>query len=100
MLKIGVTRRIDPQIRVNELSNASLPFEFGVHSFIFSENAFELEHTLHMAFDNKRINKVNKHKEFFSATLDEVKQEVLKYNPTAQFMDEVVIEDYIKSMNM
>lgn len=100
MLKIGVTRRIDPQIRVNELSNASLPFEFGVHSFIFSENAFELEHTLHMTFDNKRINKVNKHKEFFSATLDEVKQEVLKYNPTAQFMDEVVIEDYIKSINM
>ena len=100
MYKIGVTKRLDPMIRVNELSNASLPFEYGVHSFIFSENAFELEHNLHMAFDNKRINKVNRHKEFFDATLDEIKEEVYKYNPTAEFIDEVVIEDYIMSINM
>mgnify|MGYP003290115257 CR=1 FL=1 len=100
MYKIGVTKRLDPMVRVNELSNASLPFEYGVHSFIFSENAFELEHTLHMAFDDKRINKVNRHKEFFSATLDEIKEEVYKYNSTAQFIDEVVIEDYMASMNI
>lgn len=100
MYKIGTTRRLDPQIRVDELGNASLPFKFGVHSFIFSEDAFGLEHALHMAFENKRVNKVNLHKEFFTATLEEIKEEVFRHNPNAEFIDEVVVEDYILSMEM
>lgn len=100
MLKIGTTRRLDPMVRVEELASASVPFKFAVHSFIFAEDAFALEHTLHMAFDNKRVNKINRKKEFFNVTLDEVKEEVFKHNPNAEFIDEAIVEDYILSMEM
>ena len=100
MLKIGTTRRLDPMVRVEELASASVPFKFAVHSFIFAEDAFALEHTLHMAFDNKRVNKINRKKEFFNVSLDEVKEEVFKHNPNAEFIDEAVVEDYILSMEM
>ena len=100
MMKIGVTRRLDPMDRVNELGSASVPFKFGVHSIIFSEDAFKLEHDLHMAFDSYRVNKVNKQKEFFAVTLDMVKEEVLKHNPTATFIDNVVVDEYELSREM
>ena len=100
MIKIGVTRRLNAMDRVNELGSASVPFKFGVHSIIFSEDAFKLEHDLHMAFDNYRVNKVNKQKEFFAVTLDMVKEEVLKHNPTATFIDNVVVDEYELSKEM
>lgn len=100
MIKIGVTRRLNAMDRVNELGSASVPFKFGVHSIIFSEDAFKLEHDLHMAFDNFRVNKVNKQKEFFAVTLDMVKEEVLKHNPTATFIDNVIVDEYELSKEM
>lgn len=100
MYKIGVTRRLDPNVRIDELSSASVPFKFGVHSFIFSDDAFKLEHALHLAFDDKRINKVNKQKEFFEVTLDEIKREVFKHNPTTQFIDNVVVKEYLESIEI
>ena len=72
--KIGVTRRDEPQDRVRELSNASVPFKFDTHVFIFSKEAFELEKELHNRFDHKRVNKVNTRKEFFNITYDDVKK--------------------------
>ena len=57
--KIGVTRRLEPMDRINELSSASVPFEFDVHALIFSENAFELEKKLHDHFKKYKVNKVN-----------------------------------------
>jgi hypothetical protein len=71
--KIGVTRRDEPQDRVKELSNASVPFKFDNHVFIFSKEAFELEKELHNRFDSKRVNKVNNRKEFFNITYEDVK---------------------------
>jgi hypothetical protein len=72
--KIGVTRRDEPQDRVRELSNASVPFRFDTHVFIFSKEAFELEKELHNRFDHKRVNKINSRKEFFNITYDDVKK--------------------------
>ena len=72
--KIGVTRRDEPQDRVRELSNASVPFKFDTHVFIFSKEAFELEKELHNRFDHKRVNKINSRKEFFNISYDDVKQ--------------------------
>ncbi|MCD7781990.1 MAG: DUF4041 domain-containing protein [Methanosphaera sp.] len=72
--KIGVTRRDDPQIRVNELSNASVPFKYDVNAIIFSKDAFKLESDLHQKFSKQRVNKVNNHKEFFKLTQDQVQQ--------------------------
>ena len=100
VVKIGVTRRLNAMDRINELGSASVPFKFKVHSIIFSEDAFKLEHELHMAFDNNRVNKVNKQKEHFRVSLDAVKEEVLKHNPTATFIDNPTVDEYELSKAM
>ncbi|MEA5468583.1 DUF4041 domain-containing protein [Spirulina sp. 06S082] len=74
--KIGMTRRLDPNDRIKELSSASVPFPFDIHTMIFSDNAPELENRLHQIFDEKRVNKANDRKEFFSITLDEIVETV------------------------
>lgn len=74
VFKIGVTRRLDPMDRINELGSASVPFKFDVHALIFSENAYQLETELHNYFDKQRVNKVNRRKEYFNITIDEIKK--------------------------
>ena len=100
VVKIGVTRRLNAMDRINELGSASVPFKFKVHSIIFSEDAFKLEHELHIAFDDYRVNKVNKQKEHFRVSLDAVKEEVLKHNPTATFIDNPTVDEYELSKAM
>lgn len=94
MFKIGMTRRLNPQERVNELGSASVPFKFDVHSFIFSENAVELEKTLHKRLNDKRVNKVNLRKEFFYSTVDELEELVNELDPTAVFNKTMLAEEY------
>ena len=74
VFKIGVTRRDNPDERIRELSSASVPFRYDTHVFIFSKDAFALEKELHDRFNDSRVNKVNRRKEFFNITIDEVKQ--------------------------
>ena len=77
--KIGVTRRLDPMDRINELSSASVPFKFDVHALIFTDDAYKLETELYEYFDKERVNKVNKRKEFFRLNIDEIKQILSKH---------------------
>jgi septal ring factor EnvC (AmiA/AmiB activator) len=63
VFKIGMTRRLEPQDRINELGSASVPFPFDVHSFIFSDDAVSLEQNVHKTLNNSRVNKVNLRKE-------------------------------------
>ncbi|CAH1853903.1 DUF4041 domain-containing protein [Convivina intestini] len=72
--KIGVTRRLTPMDRIDELGSASVPFKFDVHALIFSENAFQLERELHKEFTNSRVNHINNRKEYFNVSLDEIKK--------------------------
>ncbi|MGN7297030.1 DUF4041 domain-containing protein [Ferdinandcohnia sp. SAFN-114] len=74
--KIGMTRRLDPMDRVRELGGASVPFRFDVHAVIFSDNAPELEASLHRTFSHRRVNKINERKEFFNVRLEEIKKVV------------------------
>ena len=74
--KVGLTRRLDPQERVNELGGASVPFRFDVHALIESEDAPALEAALHRALDASRVNKVNRRKEFFHTGLSEIQDAV------------------------
>lgn len=99
VFKIGMTRRENPQDRIDELSNASVPFRFDVHSFIFSDNAVELENKLHTILNNKRVNKVNMRKEFFYATLDELENLVIKLDPTAEFNKTMLAEEFHQSQS-
>ena len=99
IFKIGMTRRQDPQDRINELSNASVPFKFDVHSFIFSDDAVGLEGKLHEMLNDKRVNKVNLRKEFFQITLDELEQLVNKIEPTAEFNRTMLAEEFRQSLS-
>lgn len=71
MTKLGVTRRLNPLVRIQELSTASTPWPFVCYGLVFSDNAFDLETRIHEYFDNKRVNQENKHKEFFYITPQE-----------------------------
>jgi chromosome segregation ATPase len=94
VFKIGMTRRLEPQERIDELGDASVPFRFDVHSTIFSNNASELEKQLH----NNRVNKVNLRKEFFRTTIDELEELVYSLEPSAQFNRTMLAEQYYQSM--
>ncbi|GAA0543425.1 DUF4041 domain-containing protein [Actinomadura livida] len=73
MVKIGMTRRLEPMDRVRELGDASVPFRFDVHALIFSDDAVGLENSLHQEFAERRVNQVNLRREFFYATPGEVR---------------------------
>lgn len=74
VLKVGLTRRIDPEERIQELSDASVPFKFDIHAIIFSADAVSLEKQLHQELDKYRLNKVNTRKEFFNTSPAHVKE--------------------------
>lgn len=99
--KIGVTRRLEPMDRINELSSTSVPFEFDVHALIFSENAFELKNKLHEYFKKYKVNKVNGRKEFFKVNINEIKDKVLsEHNSTVQFIDEPKAIQYRETLRL
>ena len=66
IVKLGVTRRLNPLRRIQELSSASVPFPFVCHGLVFSDDVFALETAIHKYFDAQRVNKENGHKEFFA----------------------------------
>ena len=98
--KVGMTRRLDPMERVRELGDASVPFSFDVHSFIFSDDAVGLESALHRRLDSKRKNKINLRKEFFDVSLDELEQLVQEIDPAAEFNRTMVATEYRQSLMM
>ena len=99
VFKIGMTRRLEPQDRVNELGSASVPFKFDVHSFIFSDDAVMLENSLHRRLNSKRVNKVNLRKEFFRISIDELEKLVNEIDPTAEFNKTMLAEEYNQSLS-
>lgn len=96
--KIGMTRRLDPMERILELSNASVPFPFDVHTFIYSEDAPALEADLHRRFDAKKVNSINYRKEYFHVTLDEIKAALKEKGVDANFVDEPDAFQYRESL--
>lgn len=68
MVKVGMTRRLDPMDRIRELSDASVPFNFDVHALYFSKDAVGIEAAMHERLAESRVNLVNRRREFFRAT--------------------------------
>lgn len=97
--KIGMTRRLDPMERVDELGDASVPFNFDVHAMIFTEDAPALEAALHNAFADRKVNCINQRREFFNVTLDEIKEVVRKnFDKTVEFVDVAPAEQYRETL--
>ncbi|WP_119182611.1 GIY-YIG nuclease family protein [Exiguobacterium sp. OS-77] len=100
IFKVGMTRRMNPQDRVDELGDASVPFKFDVHAMIFSDDAVGLEYQLHQELTAKRFNKVNLRKEFFVTTVEELQNLVETIDPTAEFKTSMVAQEYFRSIEM
>lgn len=99
--KIGLTRRLDPTERVDELGDASVPFSFDIHAMIASNDAPALESTLHKAFDAKRVNAVNLRKEFFRVSLEDIRTKVEEVTGNeADFVMTCLAEEYYQTKRM
>lgn len=99
--KIGMTRRLEPMERIDELGDASVPFNFDVHALIFTEDAPALESALHTAFEHYKVNKINQRREFFRVSLEEIKKVVRKnFDKTVEWIDVPEAEQYRQSLAM
>lgn len=96
VVKIGLTRRLEPMDRVNELGDASVPFRFDVHALFFADDAVSIEAMLHQHFADRRINQINLRREYFRTTPTEVR-EVLKAHSVEllDFKLEPAAEEYM-----
>jgi len=95
--KIGMTRRLEPEERVRELGDASVPFGFDVHGMIYSENAPDLEAKLHAGLNDRRINLVNSRKEFFSVSLSKIEEIIKDHNLKIELTKIVEAKEYRES---
>lgn len=99
--KIGMTRRLNPQDRIDELGDASVPFNFDVHAMIFAEDAPALENALHKAFDNKKVNMINQRREFFNVKLEEIEKVIRNnFDNTVEFIKIPEAEQYRESVKI
>lgn len=100
VFKIGMTRRLDPNDRIRELGDASVPFEFDVHAMIFNEDAPALEKTLHRHFLRQQINKVNPRKEFFRLSLADIRSELEDLGIEAHWTMTAAAHEYRESQRI
>lgn len=98
VVKIGLTRRLDPADRVRELGDASVPFIFDTHAIIYSDDAPSLERALHNEFQKTRINEQNFRKEFFRISIEEVEKAVTRLAPGAPFFKDVEAQEYRETL--
>lgn len=98
VVKIGLTRRLEPLDRVAELGDASVPFRFDVHALIFAEDAVTLENELHRRFAAKAVNQVNLRKEFFFASPTEVREALEEtVGSLLEFTEHAEAAEYLQS---
>ena len=99
VVKIGLTRRLEPLDRIYELGDASVPFRFDVHAIFFSEDAVGLESELHEHFSVRRVNWANNRKEFFFASPAEVRMALsAKLGNLLEFAEHVESTEYLQSV--
>ena len=99
VVKIGLTRRLEPLDRVRELSGASVPFRFDVHGLFFAEDAVTLEAELHRHFADRRVNHANSRKEFFFASPSEVREVLAaKIGNLLEFTEHAESTEYLQSV--
>lgn len=99
MIKIGMTRRLDPMDRIRELSDASVPFNFDIHALFFSKDAVGIESAMHERLAARRVNLVNQRREFFRATPLEAKTHLAQLaGELLQFQDIPEALEYRESL--
>lgn len=100
MFKVGMTRRLNPLDRIDELGNASVPFRFDIHAMVFSDNAVELEQKLHERLTSARVNRINMRKEFFYSDVVHLQEVVHDIDPTVEFTTTLLAEEFRQSRSI
>lgn len=100
VFKIGMTRRLEPQARVTELSSASVPFPYDVHMMISCDDAPSLENALHRSLHHDRVNKVNPRKEFFRSDIESICRIVKEHHGEVQYVADAEALEYRQSLEM
>ena len=99
VVKIGMTRRLDPQERIDELGGASVPFPFDLHAVLYSDNAPELENSLHQRLAERKMNLMNPRSEFYrDVDLEEIETYVKAKGLSAQFIKHPEAKQYRESL--
>lgn len=98
VFKIGMTRRLEPLDRIKELGDASVPFEFDVHTMIYSDDAPALERQLHKRFLKLQLNKVNPRKEFFNIGITEIRDAIIELGIVAKWTMTAEAKQYRESL--
>ena len=98
--KIGLTRRLEPEERVNELGSASVPFKFDIHALIYSDDAPALETSLHQEFVSHRVNMMNNRKEFFNIPLSSIEKKVRELGFDASFDEFAIAKEYRETQKL
>ncbi|MXX88674.1 MAG: DUF4041 domain-containing protein [Boseongicola sp. SB0677_bin_26] len=99
VVKIGLTRRLEPEDRVKELGDASVPFGFDTHAMIYSDEAPALESALHKEFAGRRVNASNMRKEFFRVSLEDVEEAVKRLAPSARFFADREAQEWHETLS-
>lgn len=99
VIKIGLTRRLEPDDRVRELGDASVPFGFDTHAMIYSDEAPALENALHKEFADRRVNASNMRKEFFRVNLEEIEDAVKRLAPAASFFTDREAQEWHETLS-
>lgn len=98
VVKIGMTRRLEPRERIQELGDASVPFPFDTHALFFSDDAIALEGELHKIFADRKVNLVNERREFFFVTPAEVREVLAeRVGGLLEFEEDPTAEQYFQS---
>jgi len=98
VVKIGMTRRLEPMDRVNELGDASVPFKFDVHTLAYVNDAPKIEKTLHDKFTDRRVNVDNHRKEFFRVPVAEIKEAMDTMGIESDWYFDAEAKEYSESM--
>ncbi|MFL5329246.1 MAG: GIY-YIG nuclease family protein [Gemmataceae bacterium] len=97
---MGLTRRLEPDDRIRELSGAAVPFPFDVHMMISCEDAPKLEYSLHKCLHKCRVNKANVRKEFFKTTIEEIQGLVVQNHGEVEYLADVEALEFNQSLSM
>jgi hypothetical protein len=98
IVKIGMTRRLEPMDRVSELGDASVPFKFDVHTLTFVDDAPKVEKILHLKFNDKRVNIENLRREFFRVSPQEVAKAMEELNIDCDWYFDAEAKEFRESL--
>jgi hypothetical protein len=100
VFKVGMTRRLEPNDRVRELGDASVPFPFDVHMMVSCDDAPSLENALHRALHKVRLNKLKPRKEYFKTDIETIRKIVEEHHGRVEYVADPEALEYRQSLTM